>query len=426
MINNKEAKEKNKGVKAKTGTFIAIFFLLLYVPSLLHWIYGSNIRTEIIRIGTIEQAYNTDAYLIRDEAMLKSPFDGKYIPTVSEGERVPAGFEVATVLKGASEKLLEQLKELDIRIIKDQEQKSENLEIFSEDIEKVEGEIYQRVKTLVNETDLNSLSKTKQIKEEMDRTIQKKALIIGNSSTTDVFLNSLKAEKQKLQEQIKLNTREITTDTAGIISYYVDGYEDRINPGMLRKLNPETLDGLKNAEIQKMNVDNVVETNKPFAKIIKDVEYYAATVIDADHAKLFKIDDAINVRINDTGTLIDGIVHYKSEEQNGKCVIAVKLDKGLNDTVNLRKVNIDLIRNYYKGLKVPLSCMRDIDEKGMTAKITLNKANYAQIREVRIVGKTDEWAVIESLKATGSESVSLYDIYVTNPENVREGQMIDQ
>lgn len=426
MKNDKQTKQKDNGKRIKIGSFIVIFFLLLYVPSLLHWVYSKNIATEIIRIGTIEQAYNTDGYLIRNEEVLVSPFDGKYIPAVAEGERVSANFQVATVLKGESEKLLDDMKELDIRIIKNQKQKTENLEFFSEDITKIDNEVFQKVKLLVNEIDSNSLNKSKQIKDDIDALIQKKALIIGSSSTSDAFLNSLKAEKKKLQERIKLSTKEIVTNTAGIISYSVDSYESQLNPGALRKITPKMLNDIKNPERVKPSSENIVVSEKPFAKIIKDVEFYIAVVMDPANAKLFKVDDSINVRMNDIGKVYDGIIDYKSEEIDGKYIIAVKLDKGISETANLRKANVDIIRNYYHGLKVPVSCLRDIDTKEMKAKITLDKANYAKIREVKIIGKNDEWAIIDSSKTSSTEGVSLYDIYVINPENIREGQMINQ
>lgn len=426
MRKEEQVKKKTGRSRMRMGTFILVFFLFLYVPSLVHWIYGKNIGTEIIRIGTIEQAYNTEVCFIRNEEVLKSPFDGKYIPTVAEGERVASSYQVATVLKGSSEKLLDDLKDIDLRIIKNQKQKTENQEFFSEDVSKLDNEIYQKVKLLVNESEFNSLTRTKQIKDGIDGLIQKKALIIGNSSTSDAFMNSLKAEKQKLQERIKLSTKEIITATPGIISYSVDGYEAQLNPGTIRNMTPDILEQVKNPEHISSNVDNVVVAEKPFAKIIKDIDYYVAAVMDVNSAKLFKIDDSINVRMNDIGKVVDGIVDYKSEEQNGKCIVAIKLDKGISETANLRKANIDLIRNYYQGLKVPVSCLREIDTEEMKAKITLDKGNYADIREVKIIGKNDEWAIIDSLKTPGSESVSLYDIYVINPENIREGQMINQ
>ncbi|MCX7710149.1 MAG: hypothetical protein N2484_09885, partial [Clostridia bacterium] len=399
---------------------------LLYVPSLLHWVYGKNIGTEIIRMGTIEQAYNTDATIVRNEESLKSPFDGKYIPAILDGERVPANFRIASVFTGSSEKLRDELKDLDIRIIKAQQQKSDNEEFFSEDVVKIENEIYQKVKLLVSENDTNSLMKTKQIKDGIDELVQKKALIIGSSSTSDAFLKSLKEEKAKLQDKIKMNTKEIYSATAGVISYSVDGYESQLGPNVIRSMTPKFLNDIKSQLKQSSNVDNTIAAEKPFAKIIKDVEYYFVTVLDPDKAKLFRVDDVINVRVNDIGKVYDGVVDYKSEIQEGKCILSVKLDKGISDTAALRKTNVDLIKNYYQGLKVPVSCLRNIDLKEMKAEIILDKANYADVRSIKIIGKNEEWAVIESLKSSGAEGVSLYDIYVINPENIREGQMINE
>lgn len=437
MKNDKEKKLNEEAVeigekqsKTKTGFkiggFLVAVFLLLYIPSLFNWFFSRSINTEIIRIGTIEQAYNTEAFLIRSEEILKSPFDGKYIPEVAEGERVPANQRVATILKGASEKLLNDMKELDLRIIKAQKEKFDTQEIFSADVSKLDKEIQQKVKLLASESDANNLEKTSRIKEDIDGLIQKKASIIGSTSTSDVFLNSLRTEKEGLQAKINAGTKDIFSQAAGIISYTVDGYEQQLSIDAIRSLTPKFLEGIKGPDKSKSPEQNVAYANMPFAKVIKDIDCYVVVVLEAEKTALFRIDDSVGVRFNDLGKTVDGTVDYKSEVQEGKCVVAVKIDKGVSETASLRKTNIDLIRNSYHGLKVPVESLRKINKDQMTAEITLDKANYASIRPVKITGANDEWAVIESLKKTSEEGVSLYDIYVVNPTNIQEGQVINK
>jgi len=76
-----------------------------------------NIHTDIIRMGELEDYVTTDAYIVRDETVINSPSDGISIRNVEEGEKVGVGDTIATVLNKSSEKLLEDLKTLDLRII---------------------------------------------------------------------------------------------------------------------------------------------------------------------------------------------------------------------------------------------------------------------------------------------------------------------
>jgi len=86
MEQQEQVKSKRK-ISRLGGIFILIF-LFLYVPSLLHWLFGRDITTDILRIGIVEDSINIDAYIIRDEVVFKAPFDGRYVPNAMEGEKV--------------------------------------------------------------------------------------------------------------------------------------------------------------------------------------------------------------------------------------------------------------------------------------------------------------------------------------------------
>jgi len=84
--------------------------------------------------GELEDYVTTDAYIVRDETVINSPSDGISIRNVEEGEKVGVGDTIATVLNKSSEKLLEDLKTLDLRIIEAKREKTKNDNFFSEDI----------------------------------------------------------------------------------------------------------------------------------------------------------------------------------------------------------------------------------------------------------------------------------------------------
>lgn len=421
----KETKKKQGSTKRiKIGVLIAVAVAAVYAVLFFRWVYSQSVDTEILRIGTIEESYNMDAYLVRNEEVLVSPFDGKYVADVPEGDRVRVKERVATVLNDDAQKLMNDMKAMDLRIIKAQKERYDKREFFSSDVAKIDNDINAKVKQLVLIADSNETGQLLDIEDDIDGLIQKKALIIGTSGTADNFLKSLKAEKDTLQAKIDHNTKDIISNTSGIISYSVDGYEETLKKNSILSITPSFLEGIKNEGKPKRAVENTVFSGKPFSKVIKDMEYYIVTDVDADKSKLYKVDDTLGIRFNDIGKTIKGSVDYLSENQNGKCILAVKTDEGLSETAGLRKTNIDIIKSSYSGLKVPLKSLKEIDKKTMTAKITLDSANYASIRKVKLAGMNDEWAVIESIKESPGDSVSLYDVYVVNPDNIVRGQPI--
>jgi len=158
-----ENKRKING-KVKLGGLLIALFLLLYIPSFIFWIYGKNIHTDIIRMGELEDYVTTDAYIVRDETVINSPSDGISIRNVEEGEKVGVGDTIATVLNKSSEKLLEDLKTLDLRIIEAKREKTKNDNFFSEDIKKLDQEIQEKLVLVIKKSNKNSISEVKQIK----------------------------------------------------------------------------------------------------------------------------------------------------------------------------------------------------------------------------------------------------------------------
>lgn len=103
----------------------------------------------------------------------------------------------------------------------------------------------------------------------------------------------------------------------------------------------------------------------------------------------------------------------------------MKVSNALSETAALRKVNIDLIKSQYSGFKVPLRSLTNVDLDKKIAELCLVKANHARFVKVKIVGKNEEFAIVENADLAGEYSVSLYSSYIVNPVNIEEGQTIN-
>jgi len=424
MEEQMQVKQKRK--KGRLGGIFILIFTFLYVPSLLHWMFGRDITTDILRIGLVEDAINVDAYIVRDEKLFESPFDGKYIPNALEGEKVSAGYKVAMVLNESSIEIINKIEEYELKIIEAQNEKNKNINFFSEDVDKIENQIEEKVKQIIEESNNNSMLKVGQLQGDIDELIKKKISIIGGMSSADVYIDDLKKNRDKLQRQIDSNTVSLVAELPGIVSYFIDGYEGELTPESIETLTPEYLESINPKEVSTVSGDRIVEANKPYVKIINGIEYNIVFALKQDDAGSFETGDSVNVRINDIDREIAGTISYKSDVIDGKQIIAVKLDRYMEETTALRKINIDLIRKSREGFRVPLKSLMDIDMDKMTAKIAIVKANCAYIRDVKISVISDDFAIITNLEDSDKNGVSLYDTYIVNPKNIEEGQIIEK
>lgn len=412
---------KNKGIKL--GALMVVLFLLMYIPSLFHWIYGKDIATDIIRSGSIEDSFNLDGLIIRDEELINSPFEGKYISEVGEGEKIPIKYKIATVLKDTSAKELEDLSKLDSEILKLRKEKSEKQGLFSQDIIKLDNNIAEKVSAISAACNENNFEKLADVKNEIDAIIHKKAEILSSLGTPDSQIDALSHKRNSLQALINAGTRQIHANSPGIISYNVDGLELVLNPIGINSIKANEIMEILKKDIKPEVSLGAVRVNRPFAKIIKGIYIYIAVVMDKKESDALKLGKNVNIRINDINKMVNAVPVSIFGDNGNKGTVVFKTDKGLSETTFLRKVNIDIIKNSYDGLEVSYKSLFDISPDGKMGKIVLVKANDARIRNVEIVGRNGEFAIIKSTDKKDGQ-VSLYDTYVINPSNIKERQPI--
>lgn len=425
-----KTKKKNNKRKFKKGKLLSVVFILVYIPSLVYWFFGNNIATDIIYAGVIEDSININALLVRDETVLKAPFSGEYIPQIEEGDKVSAYSTVATVLDSSSSKLLDEINEINKKILFTQKEKNKSKEIFNQDIIKIENEIGHKVIMIASEANNNNFERIRQVKHDIDRLIEKKAEIAGEDGSDDVYIKSLKEQRDTLMKKMNTNMPEKKSESSGVVSYIIDGYEDILKPQAIDQLTPEIFEDILSDEVIEKDLSNrKVEADKPFAKIINDFQYNIVVCLESDVAASFEAGKRVSIRINDINKQIRCDITFVSNEHKGKKIIAIDIDKYIEELTGVRRINIDLIKSSYEGLIIPLRCLRNIDFNTMKADIVLLKGDVASVREVEIKGKNNEYAVIEATDNTKSKStnkgIALYDTYIINPKNIQDGQVIN-
>lgn len=422
------AERKSSAVKRFTiGSVILFVFLILYIPSLINWMSGNSLARDVIRNGVIEESVNADAVIIRDEKLLDPlASGGRLIYEIGEGEKTPAFSRIATVLNEASSSLLQKMEDINAKIIKARMEKAEKADFFSEDLVKLDKEIGLKVGEVITACNAQDFEKLSECRSEIEKIVEKKAEIAGGNST-DTYINDLKAQKEALQKKLNENTGEVKSNISGIVSYCIDGYENVLTPAGIQKLTPDLIEGVLEKNAVGQNAGKNAAAGKPPAKIIKGTDIYIAAVLGSDYAGEYKTGDNIIVRINDANIETSAVIAAIGNDGGGKSVITVRISRGADILSDVRKVNVDFINKKEEGLKVPARCLRNFSKDRGQADITLVKYNVATVLRVDIVCINDEYAIIKTSENEDSDfTVNLYDIYILNPDNIKEGEIVQK
>lgn len=426
-VDEKPAAKNHSAFKRFTlGSLMLFLFMLLYIPSLLNWLSGNSITRDIIRIGTIEESINANGIIIRDEELLKAPeIGGRYIAEIGEGERTPAYSPIATVLNNTSDTLLQEMEEINAKIVKARIEKAEKVDFFSKDLEKLDEEIGLQVKNIITASNAQSFEDLRQYRSEIGRIVEKKAEIVGENAN-DSYISSLKQQKETVQKKLNMNTVQVLSNISGIVSYAIDGYETVLTPQSLSDLGPKQLDSIQEEYSQQQENDGRVIAGTPLAKIIKGTDIYIAATIKTERTNRLKVGDKIKLRIYDIGLDTAGVITNINKPDNGRTVIAVRTNRGADILSAVREINVDFISKTEEGLKVPLRCLRGISQDGAKAKIMLIKYNVATYRMVDIICSDEEYAIIRTPEKEFKNTVNLYDQYIINPDKIKEGDIIEK
>jgi len=422
-----EPKKKAAVRRATYGGLLLFLFMLLYIPSLMNWLSDGQITQDVIRNGIIENYINTSAVIIRDERLLEpSAISGRCIAEIAEGERTAAYSRIAMVVNDVSDKLLQELEEVNAKIVKARMEQAEKADFFSEDLKKLDDEIALQIRNMILYCNTGNFKEMARYRANIGKIVEKKAEIVGENST-DGYISSLLNQKKDIQKKINTNTVEIRSNMSGIVSYIIDGYESVLTPEIIESLNPETIENIIGQDNETQPQTNKVQTGSPPAKIIKGTDIYIAAVVPAEIAAEYEKGDRVSLRVNDIGLETTGyIASINASGDDKSAVVVIQMSRGVDVLSTYRVIDVDIIRSTQEGLKVPLKSLMDISGDGTTAKIMLVKYNVAVARTVNILCKDEEYAIIDTPKEGYKKSVNLYDTYIINPQNVEEGEIIDR
>jgi len=115
-------------------------------------------------------------------------------------------------------------------------------------------------------------------------------------------------------------------------------------------------------------------------------------------------------------------VVYISEKEGKERVLVIKSTKYVEGIYTADKVEFDIVKRSYRGIKIPTS---SIIKKDKAEGVYAVKGGVYRFVQVNILYRDKNYVIIEDKSTAGNQSqnVILYDLVVTNPDNVKEGSI---
>lgn len=398
------------GKRTKIALILAGIFMI-YCIVILVKLLANPTDTVIVEQGKIYKEENVEGYIIRDESIVENEeTSSKIIHLKNECDKVSKGEAIYRYSVENEDELNENIKNLDDKI---QEALKSEVTFFSSDLKLLESQIELQLENIHENTNMKELE---HYKKNISNLTTKKAKIAGELSPGNSYIQELIKQRNEIENQVNSGSKYVYANRSGIISYKVDGLENKLTVGDFSYIDKKFLESLN------LKRSQIVATSNTGAKIIDNFKCYIAFTSKSEEAVNSNVGDSLKLRLPNTEEIKAKIVQ-KTNDSDKEVTLVVETDKSVEELVNYRKINIDVIWWSYSGIKIPNS---SIQYDGNFAYVIRNKAGYEEKIIVKILKQNDNYSIVDNystaeLQEAGydmntlgtKKSIGIYDeIYV--------------
>lgn len=408
--------KNNKKIKMLLLKIIIILIAILIIAYIIFEVGNLLLQpTDIVTVenGKISSETSTEGYIIREETVLKGEnYKNGMSQIKAEGEKTSVNENAFRYYTKDEESLNNKIKELDNKIA---EAQSEENNIFSSDVKVIENEIENKINQMNNVRDAQKLQ---EYKGEIEELIKKKTKIIGELSPTGSYMKNLIQKRSEYEKQLNSGSEYMKAQNSGVVSYKVDGLEEKLNVNSLDNITEEFLNKLN------LKTGQIIPSSNESGKIVNNYYCYIATVIKNNDTQKLEEGKYVKIRLTN-GDEISAKVE-KLKPDNDKYIAILKITKDVEELIEYRKINFDIIYWSYSGLKVPNTSL--MEENGLKYVVRV-RAGYKDKILVKVNKSNETYSIIEDystdeLKELGwtsneivnNKSIGIYDEIMVNPK----------
>ena len=364
----------------KKKRIIAIIFIIpiiAYVSYAIYLLISHPTDTYIIKEGTLSQEETEIGYVIRNEIVKKGQNEGNGIYVIaSEGEKVAYNDPIFRYYSSTEKEISKEINEIDYQI---QELLEKEKKITSADIKSIENQIESEI------SNINKLSNYQEIyecKKNIDTLISKKINFIKDTTESEE-IKKLIEKRNEYESQLKNASEYITAPISGIVSYRVDGLEEKLTTDKFSEITEQYLESLD------LKTEQIIATSNESGKVIDNFKCYVAITMESEQAMNAQVGDTVKLRVFDKQE-INATIKQINEEYDKRTII-FETNQMTDDLISHRKIEVNVIWWSASGLKIPNQAL--IEENGLYYVIR-NKAGTQSKILVKIKAQTDRFAII--------------------------------
>lgn len=222
------------------------------------------------------------------------------------------------------------------------------------------------------------------------------------------------ASGKKIAEINSSNKKQnIYNKKAGIVSFAVDGLETEVNIENLKKINLNNFAKLKGNYKHLISGENI-KKNELLYRIINNFKLYLIAEVPENYSDRFRINELIFLAEKSyDDLLIDAkIVDIRHNLDN--TFFYIKVEQFIPQWINRRRININIIKNIYRGIKIPRKAV--FSQPSGKGVLKVSGYNKYEFKEVVILNGNEDYVIVTGLEI-GEE-------IIINPKDLNYGREV--
>ena len=412
---------------AQFGTAIIAVSIVAYVFLQLMLNVSVSLDRETATYVNITDRTELSAFLFRDEHLIPQGAEGTDCFLAEDGEKVRMGQDIVVTYSDTNDvRLQKRISEIDNRI-DILERSSLTAGASTTDITLIDGKINELILSIARQVDENDFDKVLREKEEL-LILMNRRQALTHSDDYKTELNSLKSERQSLEQQLSGAKYTVQSPQSGYFYSTVDGYENSFTLDVLENINGEIFESLAESTPDQ----SLIEQSS--GKIVMSSTWYIAVSVNKRTAESFREGKSYPITFQYSNNTVLNMTLEKritrTDKDSTVLVLSTKLmPEGFDYS---RCQTVELPTTEHEGIRVSNSAIRMQDgEVGVYvvvgSKVVFKKTtviyNYGSYA-VCAIPKNPAYPNRDDIAYSSKTELSLHDSVIISGDDLYDGKRL--
>lgn len=407
---------KTKKHPISTLRALAIFgavILLYFGIHLIAKLYNPVETVAAAKIS-VDDSLSVTGSFIRDEQIVKITNGDTVEYSVSNGDKVAKGEELATVYEDTD--ALETSRTLgEITDTITQLRAAIQSHSVAVDSSKLDKQIISSIASVSRAVDSGSLGEISRLSSELRKNAVRRGYSSGDEEQMNAQLQELEDQASALESSVIGKTKQINSEYSGYFCESLDGYE--------KVFRVEDIDDITLRDLEKKKEKTDSEDSQfSSVKIVQGSSWYFAAAISDSDAKRFENVQTLSLRFAQLSKDVPATVYRISDDPNSDKTLIVLQSLTFNEElIGMRIQGADIIFDSYTGLKVPKEAvhMRDSGDGEEVMGVYVMVNGMSAFKKIEMLYEDQSFYIVK-MNVTGDDSLVPHDDIIISAKDLDE------